>query len=133
MICNSCGNKEAYHVRTIYDDGEMIDCCNDCARLSSISAGVPDVYLGHVGQKFANLTDKLGNPIEIRSKRHKKEVMDSIGVSEAGDRVNGAPYGSKDWISGSRDVRRKQFENERPRIREALKRWKETGYAREKR
>lgn len=130
MICNTCGNQEAYHVRTIYEAGELYDSCNSCGGFSGLSAGVPDVYLGRTGQKFQNLTDKMGNPIEITSKRHKKEVMDSLGVSEAGDRVNGAPYGSKDWISGSRDVRQKEFEKQRPIIRETWKRWKETGYAR---
>lgn len=83
------------------------------------------MYLGHVGQKFENLCDDMGRPYEITSKRQKKQVMDRLGVSEAGDRVNGAPYGSKTWIEGTREFRRKQFDNERPKIRETLRQWKE--------
>lgn len=122
MMCRSCSS-EAYSIRTVVQEGTFVDFCDRCSDVRI--EGVPDVYLGHVGQKFANLCDDMGRPYEISSKRQKKEVMDRLGVSEAGDRVNGAPYGSKTWIEGTREFRRKQFDKERPMIRETLRRWKE--------
>lgn len=125
MICRGC-SQESHHVRTIVDkNGEFYDICANanCGQLSSMDAYVPDVYLKSSGQKFANLCDEMGRPYEISSKRHKKEVMDKLGVSEAGDTVNGAPYGSKTWVEGSRDYRRKQFERDRPMIRETYQRY----------
>lgn len=131
-VCRGCG-RESVHIRTVVEGDELIEQCDraDCGNLAMANAGVPDVYLGRSGQKFENLTDEMGHPIEISSKRHKKEVMDRLGVSEAGDRVNGAPWGSKSWVEGTRAVRRKEFEKQRPMIRETWKRWKETGYARD--
>lgn len=96
--------------------------CDACG-LEGAGPTIPDVYFTHSGQKFANLCDKMGRPIEITSKRHKKEVMDKLGVQEAGDRVHGATYGGKSWIEGSRDYRKRQFEKERPVIRETYKRY----------
>lgn len=84
---------------------------------------LPDVYLEKSGQKFANLTDKMGRPYEITSKRHKKRVMDSLGVQEAGGTFNGAPFGTKTWVDGTRAYRKKQFEKDRPMIREAYSRY----------
>lgn len=122
MICRGC-NQESHQVRTIVDGGQFYDSCPRCSDLSSMDAYMPDAYLGHIGQKFESLCDDMGRPYEIQSKRHKKEVMDRLGVSEAGDRVNGAPYGTKSWIEGTRDYRRKQFDKERPAIRETYKRY----------
>jgi hypothetical protein len=62
---------------------------------------------------------------EFTSRSQKARVMKEKGVSELGSQK----LGEKNWIEGSRDMRRKQFEQERPVIRETLKRWKETGYA----
>lgn len=90
-----------------------------------VDAGVPDVYLGRAGQTFESLCDKTGKPYAIQSKRHKKQVMDALGVSEAGGTVNGAPFGTKSWIDGSRDYRKRQFDKERPQIRETYKAWLE--------
>lgn len=122
MICD-CGNQNAYQKR-IYTDREGIqEICDQCGTLSVGDAATPDVYLAHSGQKFKNLCDDMGRPYEIRSKRHKKEIMDKMGVQEAGDLVNGAKYGSKSWVEGSRDYRRRQFDKERPMIRENYKRY----------
>lgn len=124
MTCQNCGNEKAWHVVSAYDPkkGIVSDCCDQCG-LEGAGDGIPDVYLARVGQTFANLTDKMGQPIAIQSKRHKKEVMASLGVSEAGDNVNGAPFGTKSWIDGSRSWRKKQFDKDRPSIREAYRRY----------
>lgn len=86
---------------------------------------LPDVYFSGRSTSFENLCDTMGRPYEISSKRQKKEVMARLGVQEAGDRVNGAPYGTKSWVEGSRGYRRKQFDQDRPMIRETLRRYRE--------
>lgn len=129
-ICRGCG-REATHIRTIVESDQLIDQCEwpDCGNLSMVDSGIPDVYLSRSGQTFNNLSDEMGKPIAIQSKRHKKQVMDSLGVSEAGGTVNGARFGTKTWIDGTRDYRRKQFEKDRPKLREIYKNWKEKSRA----
>ena len=126
MNCRNCSNEKAWHVVTQYDSEtkEMNDCCDQCG-LEGGGSSIPDVYLPRLGQKFTNLCDKLGRPYEINSKRQKKEIMDRLGVSEAGDCVNGAPFGTKTWTEGTRAWRKKQFDKDRPKIREAYARYLE--------
>lgn len=123
MNCRGCGNEKAYNVRTRYEGEILIEGCDQCGSVNC--EGIPDVYLNRVGQTFSNLCDTMGNPIPIMSKRHKQEVMKSLGVSEAGDRVNGAPYGSKSWVEGTRDYSRKTFEKDRPMIRKVYQQYLE--------
>lgn len=126
--CSCCGATDWYEIRSYMEGAEVIDWCSGCPQPVQVS-GVPDVYIGHAGQTFQNLTDKMGRPIEIQSKRHKKQVMDSKGLIEAGDKVNGRAYGSTSWIEGSRAYRKKQFDKDRPMIRETYKQWKEKSRA----
>jgi hypothetical protein len=119
--CNGCGSDKYSEMRTIIEDTELVDACDQCSHVRA--DGIPDVYLGHIGQKFQNLIGKDGQPIEIRSKRHKKQVMDEMGVSEAGHTVNGAPYGSKSWIEGTRAYRKKNFKEALPAIRETYRQY----------
>lgn len=132
-ICRGCG-RESIHIRTIVESDELIEQCDhpQCGNLAMVDAGIPDVYLSRAGQTFNNLCDNMGRPIAIQSKRHKKQIMDQMGVSEAGGTFNGAPFGTRTWIDGSRAARKREFSKERPKIRETWKRWKETGYARDK-
>jgi hypothetical protein len=51
--------------------------------------------------------------------------MNELGVQEAGGTFNGAPYGTKNWIDGTRSSRAKQFEKDRPMIRENYRRYLE--------
>jgi len=122
--CRGCG-RQAIHLRTIIDGNNVVEMCDhpECGDLPMLDAGIPDVYLARIGQQFQNLTDDMGRPIEIQSKRHKKEVMDKLGVQEAGGTFKGARFGTKTWIDGSREYRRRQFDNERPQIRETYKRY----------
>lgn len=128
--CRGCG-EEAFTFNGWIEAGVYHEVCDRCGNPSTTH--VPDAYLKRAGQTFENLCDKMGRPIPIQSKRHKKEVMDRLGVREAGETVNGARFGTKSWVDGSRDARRKEFDKDRPRIRAGLKRWKETGYAGDKR
>jgi hypothetical protein len=125
MTCNSCGNSNAYHIRSAWDGGKLVDFCDSasCGNLDMAGAGIPDVYLPRGGMKFENLCDDMGRPYEISSKREKAEIMRRLGISEVGDRVNGAPYAPKDWIEGTRESRRKSFEKDRPVIRDVYSRY----------
>lgn len=126
MNCRNCNNESAWHVLTTIDDEtkELTDCCDRCG-LEGGGEAIPDVFLNRAGQRFQNLCDEMGTPYEITSRKQKKEIMDRLGVSEAGDRVNGAPFGTKTWIEGSRPYRKKQFDKDRPAIREAYRRYLE--------
>lgn len=126
MTCANCQNPKAWHVVSRYDEkeGVVVDCCDACG-LEGAGDGIPDVYFNRAGQTFASLCDEMGRPIPIESKRHKKEVMDRLGVREAGDIVNGAKYGTKTWIEGTRAWRKKQFDKDRPMIRQVAKEYRE--------
>lgn len=125
MTCLGCGNKDAYHVTTRFYEGQKDERCDRCGAIGDGSALLPDVYFSGRSQTFEALCDEMGRPYEITSKRQKKEVMKRLGVSEVGDRVNGAPFGSKNWVEGTRDARRRGFEADRPKIREIYKRYLE--------
>ncbi len=56
------------------ENGVYHEVCNQCG--NPVNSYVPDVYLARSGQQFANLCDPMGKPYEIKSKRHKKEIMD---------------------------------------------------------
>jgi hypothetical protein len=122
MICISCGNTAAYAVRTFYLNGERQDICNACGADNRTGA-VPDAYFDAKKPTFEALCDEMGRPYEITSKRHKAEIMKKLGVSEVGDRVNGARGGGKDWIEGTREYRKRNFENAKPSIREAYRQY----------
>jgi hypothetical protein len=129
-ICRGC-HREAVHIRAIIEGDEIIEQCErpDCGNLSMVDTGIPDVFLKRGGQQFENLCDPTGKPYEITSKRQKKEVMDRLGVREAGDQINGAPFGTKSWIDGTREHRRAQFAKDRPALRRIFKEWKEKANA----
>lgn len=124
MTCNACGNEAVYRLSVVYSvkDGQR-ECCDRCGAQGDGEAMLPDVYLERSGQKFANLCDKMGTPYEITSKRHKKRVMKELGVQEAGGTFNGAPFGTRTWVDGSRAYRKRQFEKDRPMIRENYRRY----------
>lgn len=114
--CRGC-NRESTHIRTIVEGDELIDQCErqDCGNLSAISGGVPDVFWN--GKPY--YSHALG--VEFTSRSQKARVMKERGVSELGD----TKLSGKNWIEGSRDVRRKGFEKDRPMIRETLRQYRE--------
>lgn len=115
--CRSCGSPNWSEMRTIMDEGEMLDSCSECS--SFRADGVPDVYLPRAGMTFQALCDKTGKPIPIQSKRHKQQVMNELGLREHPDRLKG----DKSWVEGSRDYRKRNFEQDRPKIREAYRQY----------
>lgn len=120
MTCRGCQNEKAYQIHGWYDDKTGYnEVCDLCGNLSSSDAAVPDVWWN--GRPY--YSESLG--VEFTSRSQKARVMKEKGVTELGSQK----LGNKTWTEGSRQYRRKQFDKDRPQIREVLKRWKETGRA----
>lgn len=113
-ICRGCG-REATHIRTIIEGLRVIDQCShpECGNLHSIDATIPDVYWN--GRPYHS--EALG--IEFTSRSQKARAMKEMGVSELGSQK----LGEKSWVEGSRDYRHKQFDKDRPAIRETYRRY----------
>ena len=96
MICGTCG-EECYHSHVAYSDsGERMETCNNCGNVTITY--IPDVYWpGHVHTN-PNITDRMGHPIELTSRRHKAQVMRQQGISEAGDRFHGSVSGNYSYF-----------------------------------
>ena len=105
--CRNCGNTSAYHLKTIFIKEGRIDSCNACGL--SVSTWFPDVYWPGHSYKSENITDEIGIPILLESKRHKATLMRQQGMTEAGDRVHG--------MRGSEIPSKKQNGNLREEIR----------------
>lgn len=116
--CSACGSVEWYQIRTMMEGTEIYDSCSDCDNPVSVG-GVPDVYLPRAGMTFQALCDKTGKPIPIQSKRHKQQVMNELGLRECPERLSG----EKTWVEGSRQYRKRNFDEARPKIREAYQRY----------
>lgn len=121
MTCKGC-HQESHQIHGFIDDNGYQEVCTQCANLSSSDAGVPDVFWN--GRPY--FSEAL--QCEFTSRSQKARVMKEKGVRELGNEK----VGEKGWVEGSRDYRRKQFDKDRPKIKESFKRWKETGYARDK-
>ena len=113
-ICRACG-RDSTHIRTIVDGNNLVDQCDhpECGNLHSVDAGVPDVFWN--GRPY--YSEALG--VEFTSRGQKARVMKEKGVCEAGDQK----LPEKNWIDGSREYRRRNFEKDRPMIRETMRRY----------
>lgn len=85
MICDTCGNTAAYRMDKVGNDPWS---CDRCGHLGAMA--VPDVYFRRAGEKYENLADGFGRPVEFASRGDKAAFMRSNGVREAGDRIHGA-------------------------------------------
>jgi len=116
MTCHGCKNQEAYQIHGWYDDkAGYQETCDRCGNLSSSDAPVHDVFWN--GRPYYSESLQC----EFTSKSQKARVMKEMGVTELGSQK----LGQKGWIEGSRDYRRKQFDKDRPVIRDLVKRYKE--------
>jgi len=114
MKCGGCLNPSAYQTHGyVGDNGDFIETCDRCGNLSSGDARVYDVFWN--GKPY--FSEALG--VEFTSRSQKARVMKEMGVSELGTQK----LEPKSWIDGTRDFRRKQFDKERPMIRETYKRY----------
>jgi hypothetical protein len=89
MTCRHCQNVAAYAVRTIYDDGRLVDTCDQCGGSGSM-ANVPDVYF-----KGPYVDEHLGSqdfpgPKFIGTRSEKAAWLKRCNLREAGDRVHGS-------------------------------------------
>ncbi len=114
--CAGCG-QESNHIRAHIEEGKMVEQCDspDCGNLSSIDASVPDVFWN--GRPY--YSEALG--VEFTSRSQKARILKERGVSELGN----TKLPEKSWIEGSREWRRKNFDKDRPMIREVLRRYRE--------
>jgi hypothetical protein len=115
MICQGC-QKETYQIHGYMDDqGIYKEACSECGNVASSDASVPDVYWN--GRPY--YSEAL--QVEFTSRSQKARVMKERGLSELGSQK----LGEKSWTEGSRDYRKKNFEKDRPMIREAYRRYLE--------
>lgn len=93
MLCNGCGNLEAYRLRVA--DG--FECCDSCGSLPS--ARHSDVYFREpyldpnlvTRDGFKTMERKNGQEgVWVSSREHKARLMKERGVVEAGDKQHGA-------------------------------------------
>ena len=119
MICQGCG-VESHHIRGFMEDGKYYEMCGDCGPVASIDAGQADVYWPGKPYYSSSLDMKF------ESKQHKVQYMKEKGLKECGDSVNGSRrLPKKSWIEGSKEYRKKNFDQCKPVIRETYKRWLE--------
>lgn len=87
MLCNGCGNTTATRIRI----SESYEVCDSCGGLGSLS--VPDVFFDkpYLDPHLVDVKKpEQKDGVWIESRRHKAEVMRTLGVREFGDRRGGA-------------------------------------------
>lgn len=91
LHCRGCGSNVSHHTQTRIVEGELRDTCDRCGSVGN--AGVPDVYFKgpHTNP---NITDLMGRPIELTSRRHKADVLRKQNAREAGDSYHGTKQGA---------------------------------------
>ncbi len=116
MTCSSCGNAKAFQTHGyVAAQGQYVECCDRCSKRSPSEAALADVFWNDKPY----YSDALG--VEFTSRAQKAAVMKERGVIELGSQK----LGEKTWIEGSRPWRRRQFEKDRPVIREIQRQWRE--------
>ena len=112
MQCD-CGNVSA--PRMSYRGGRWL--CSQCSDVA-FNTWIPDVYWD--ANPCDHAVDDNGNPMTFLGKRHKALWLREHGISEAGDRVHGAP------ISCIPNERKPDREKIRREVRESYFKAKET-------
>lgn len=114
MKCRGCQNESAYQIHGWYDEKTGYnEVCDVCGSLSSSDASLPDVWWN--GRPY--YSEALG--VEFTSRSQKARVMKEMDVTEVGNQK----MPERSWTEGSREYRRKQFEKDRPKLRETYKRY----------
>lgn len=113
MICRACNEPHASSVKSIVENGSVVDV--GCDRCMGVAPTIPDVYWpGHTYKSEALET-------EFTSRGQKAAYLKKHGLSEAGD----VKFKGQTWAEGSRGYRKRQFDKDRPMIRENYKRYLE--------
>lgn len=105
VACPTCGATDWFAIKTDYsrDLKESFTQCSECHRHGKAKEayngdfGQADVYWPGCSHTNPNITDRMGRPIELTSRSQKARVMREQNISEAADRVRGAP-----WTGGKR-------------------------------
>lgn len=86
MLCNGCGNREAFRTQTLLGGGELCDRCGSVGL-----PWVPDVFWdGKAEKTLADGPD--GKSRVFGSKREKAIYLKQHHIAEAGDKVHGSFY-----------------------------------------
>lgn len=113
MTCQGC-RQECYQTHGWCDKQEgYIEVCNNCGDLRSSDVPVHDVFWN--GRPY--YSEALG--VEFTSRSQKARVMKEKGVTELGSQK----IEPKSWTEGSREYRKRQFEKDRPKIRELYRQY----------
>ncbi len=114
IACLGCGNERAYQKHAIFDKAAgIIECCDRCGNLASSDINIPDVFWPGHGY-YSQALD-----VEFTSRAQKARVMKEKNVTELGNQR----LPEKTWTEGSRDYRKRQFEKDRPKIKETYRRY----------
>jgi hypothetical protein len=125
MVCSGC-KQEAYQIHGEFVGVDYIEHCDRCGEVSGMDASIPDVYWPGREHTNPQLCDSMGVPYKLTSKAQKARVMKELGVSEVGDKVRGAAYtGQSNWVDGTRAYRKRNFEQDRPKLQKIYQQWKE--------
>lgn len=94
MICDGCGNKEAWAVHHKKESmtGRVYDECNKCFDPSIPQQ--PDVYFKepYWDENLMDLDDPttdVNKGTFVRSRQHKAYLLKKLGLREAGDKIRG--------------------------------------------
>lgn len=109
--CSECGSLDWTEIRSMITGSEFYDSCSECL-VPVQTEGIQDVYFRHPYE-----SQSLG--VEFTSKKQKADYLKSHGLQEAGDKK----FGEKNWVEGSREYRKRNFEKARPLIRENYHRY----------
>jgi len=112
MICRNCGETSASSIRSLVENGTLVDV--GCDRCRGVAPTVPDVYF-----RQPYHSDALD--VDFTSKSQKAAYLKEHDISEAGDRsMSEIP-----WVEGTRSWRHAQFKKELPTLRKIYKDWRE--------
>lgn len=113
MTCSGC-QKESHQIHGWIDEkGDYQEMCAECGGVSSVDAGIPDVFWN--GRPY--YSEALG--VEFTSRSQKARILKERGLSEMGSQK----LGEKTWVEGTREYRKRNFEKDRPAIRENYRRY----------
>ena len=110
--CKVCHDPYPGTVRSAYENGEVVDL--GCDRCLGVQATIHDVYF-----RRPYTSEALG--VEFTSKAQKAHYLKENNISEVGDRS----MSRTNWIDGTREYRKKQFDKDRPVIREIWRKFRE--------
>ncbi len=113
MTCNRCHNAQAWHIKSVYDNGLMVDCCDRCGVSGTFYS--PEVYFKepywdpHLG------SEEDPGPKYITSREQKALLLKKNNLREAGDRVHGATSFDPKYSRTAHENFRKQQEKNHAR------------------